>query len=499
MARPKRGFGSNVLPATYDGRIKLYVAVFDSLRNAILGGEVARGERLLSTRAMAEKLGVSRNTVRVAYELLVSEGAVTVSPKSGYFVAIDPPLADDGRAGSQESVVSWTEHRQRQLSKRGKLYSTLKTYGSAKAIAFDGFLPSSELFPAKDWLKVVSTYWSSEDPTFSGYGQPGGYLRLREIIAHSVVRRRGIECRPEQIIIVSGDAIGITLVSRLLLDRGDSVWVEEPGHNSINSLFLGADLCVAPVPIDDEGLIVSAGRSIAPKAKMIHVTPSHHYPCATNMPLSRRFELLEWADQANAWILENDYDSEYIYRGQPLPALKNLDRSERVIYLGSFIKSLSPNVNVAYLVVPQRLVPSFETAQFASRSISHALQEILARFIEQGFYQRHINRTKPIYRRRRDALLAAIEANAPDVLQANSVESGFSLVANVVNGASSDQISVDVKRYGLIAHSLRSYLHNPENPSLIIPEALVLGFTCVSEENMDSHIRTLAQVIREAA
>lgn len=343
----------------------LHRQLYEGLREAILSGRLSAGALLPSTRELAAGLGVSRNTATSAYAQLLAEGYLEGRVGSGTYVARSLP-DDLLRARSGPGGEPGGAGAEVALSRRGRLLAATPTTtarDAGPARAFRPGIPALDAFPFGLWRRLESRFWRRPPPGLLGYGDPAGYGPLRAGISAYLRAARAVRCSPEQVIVVSGSQQALDLAARVLLDPGDAAWVEEPGYAGARAALLGAGARLVPVPVDEEGLDVAAGARLGPDARLVHVTPSHQYPLGATMSLARRLELLGWARRSGAWVLEDDYDSEYRYAGRPLEALQGLDAEGRVIYVGTFSKVLFPSLRLGYLVLPPDLVDAFAAAR----------------------------------------------------------------------------------------------------------------------------------------
>lgn len=442
---PERPFQIRDLPLDGDG--PLYGQIYRAVRDAILEGRVGAGTRLPTTRALAEELGISRNTVISAFEPLRAEGYVHSRVGAGTFVApqvetrrlggpADPDRAEPGRRGAREAASEDEAEEvlaSSRLSRFGRalLASDPRRLYDAQAripsLRFDfrPCVPDLERLPLEPWRRSLvraANHLPSEE---FDYGDPAGALPLRSAIARYVGRARGVRCTAEEIMIVGGVAQALDLVSRLFVDPGDAVVLEDPHYLGARRSFAAAGASLSAVPVDEEGLEtrrlpkgvsknaklkVKNPKSASTNPKLAYVTPSHQFPTGAVMSLSRRQALLRWAEEQDALIVEDDYDSEFRYSGQAIEALKSLDQRGRVLYVGTFSKTLLPSLRVAYLVLPKRWGELFRAAKWLSDWSSPTFeQHALARFIEDGDFERHVRRARTLYAGGRRVLVQAIE------------------------------------------------------------------------------------------
>jgi len=448
----------------------------------------------MSSRAMAADLGVSRTTMLLAIDQLSAEGYVTARRGSGMFVARELP--DDLPQPPIPSRKPSATHPA--LSSRGAaLASTLPTSrrlgGPPRAFRLGA--PAVDLFPRRLWSQLVRRCLRAMPAAGLDYGDPAGLPALRQAIAAHVGPARGTRCDADQVFIVAGAARGLDLLCRMLLDPGDLVWLEEPGYAGAWSAVLGAGARGHPVRVDEEGLDVAAGARSAPDARLVFVTPSHQFPLGVAMSLPRRLALLRWARSAGAWVLEDDYDSEFRYSTHPIPCLHGLDADERVIYVNSFSKSLFPALRLGFIVVPRDLRPQLYAARCAADVHPPTLEQmVLAEFIASGHFERHIRRMRAVYRERLEALGEAAERWCGGALRLRPVRTGLHAVADLA-GVDAERVSNEAAARGVEVTPLAVYFAGQAPPL----DALVLGFAAVEPAVLNLGMQRLAAALEAAA
>jgi GntR family transcriptional regulator/MocR family aminotransferase len=474
-------------------RVPLYRQIYDSLRQAILTGQLRPSMRLQSTRELAVELGVSRNTVINAFEQLLAEGYLEGQVGSGTYVT--RALPDDMLYARDVTPKAGKARRTgRVLSDRGKviagtLINASPAPGSTRA--FGPGTPALDAFPFDVWMKLTARHWRYPRRELLGYGDSAGYGPLREAISEYLGAARAVRCEPEQVIITSGAQQALDLAARLLLDAGDSVWIEDPGFLGARSSLLGAGARLVPVPVDDEGLDVSRGAALCPSARLVYVSPSHHFPLGVTMSLARRLSLLEWASRAGAWILEDDYDSEYRYAGRPLAALQGLDKEGRVIYLGTFSKILFPSLRLGYMVIPPDLVDAFKNARAILSRFSPSIEQaVLTDFIAEGHFARHIRRMRALYRERQQCLIEAARRELEGAIELEPNEAGMHLVGRLPRGTDDRALSREANRLGVEASALSLYYVERARLS-----GLILGYAGYDEREIRKGVRLLAAAL----
>ncbi len=333
--------------------------------------------------------------------------------------------------------------------------------------------------------------WRGLPSALLGYGHPSGYRPLREEIAAYLGAARAVRCVWEQVIVVSGSQQALDLAARVLLDPGDAAWVEDPGYAGARGALTGAGARLVPVPVDEEGLRVSAGMARCADARLAHVSPSHQYPLGATMSLPRRLELLAWASRAGSWVIEDDYDSEFRYTGRPVEALQGLDAEGRVIYVGTFSKVLSPALRLGYLVVPPDLVDPFTAArELADRHAPTVEQATLARFIAEGHFARHVRRMRALYAERQVALVSAAARDLPGLVDVGPAEAGMHLVGWLPADADDREASRRAEAGGVEANALSLYGIEPLRRG-----GLLLGYAAVDEAGIRDGVRRLAAAL----
>ncbi|MGH8856076.1 MAG: PLP-dependent aminotransferase family protein, partial [Telluria sp.] len=397
----------------------LFRQLYGRLKDAILHGRLAPGARLPATRELARQLKVSRQTVLAAYEQLAAEGYLRGGVGQGTFVDAALPVARQGQP---------LEGLLRPLPERGAAMATAMAsvrHHQGPVRAFRPSMPGLDLFPFEVWRKLEMRALRRPGPHL-GYSEPAGYLPLRELLCAYLRSSRGVDCTPEQVVITSGSQQALYLLAHLLLAPGDGVWVESPGYQGACAPMTVAGARICTVPVDHEGMDVAWAAAHHPDARMVFATPSHQLPLGVTMSLARRLALLRWAADHKAWIIEDDYDSEYRYTGPPLASLQSLDRAGSVIYTGTLSKVLFPGLRLGYVVAPPALSGALANARAViDRHSAIVPQMVLADFIAGGHFARHIRRTRDAYAERRAALLEAIEGRLAGRLRCGPSDAGL--------------------------------------------------------------------------
>jgi GntR family transcriptional regulator/MocR family aminotransferase len=402
--------------------------IYDALREAILGGKLLAGEALPSTRALSRSTGVSRNTVLAAYDLLIGEGFAETRGGAGTFVATH--VARPSTAAAEPVLEP------RQLSTAAdalRVWWPPPDFSAARP--FGPSSPALDAFPVEAWARLISRNVREDPQQLMSYGSPQGSLRLRKQIAHHLRAFRSSRCEAEQIIVTNGAQSGFYLCSMVLMDPDDPVWFEEPGYPNARLAFRARSSRIIPVPVDDSGLDIDAGRALSPKPRVIYVTPTHQWPLGGTMPVQRRLALLEYAASHGAWVVEDDYDGDLRYDGKSYASLQGLDESHRVIHIGTFSKTIYPALRLGYAVVPPDLIDSFVAVYRAIDRFPNTLaQAVMATFMEQGMYAKHVHKMRMIYAERHELLRARIKSKLAGALVAHPSQAGLFTVTEIVNG-----------------------------------------------------------------
>ena len=472
--------------------VPLYKQIYDRLRAAILAGQLKPGTRLPSTRGLAAELKVSRNTVLNAFEQLFAEGYLEGQTGAGTFVTRSLPdeLLNVG-GGAKQSSVNPTKNS---ISRRAAMIHNAACPSYRKFRAFNTGMPAVDAFPFELWSRMTARRWRRPKRDLLGYSHPAGYRPLREAIAEYLGAARGVRCEADQIIIVTGTQQLFDLTGRILLDPGDHVWFENPGYISARYALTAVGARLVPIPVDDEGINVKAGAKKCPDARLAYVTPSHQYPLGATMSLTRRLELLEWANQAGAWILEDDYDSEYRYAGRPLSALQGLNENGRVIYIGTFSKVLLPALRIGYMVVPPDLVDVFINARSLSGWCSPIIdQMVVTDFIREGHFARHIRRMRSLYAERQAILVEAARRDLKGLLEVQPSAAGMHLVGWLPEGVDDKIASEKAAEFGVETRPLSSFAIEEDGRN-----GLLLGYSAYNEREIREGVVKLAAALKDA-
>ncbi|HEX3537497.1 MAG TPA: PLP-dependent aminotransferase family protein [Stellaceae bacterium] len=456
-----------------------------ALREAVAEGRFGTGARLPSTRELAAELGIARSTVVAVFEQLAAEGYIAARQGSGYYVP--EPLAAPRAAHATPATGT-----PRPISRRAaRLASLPPPHAHTQFRPFEaGHAEIDAPFIAR-WKHLAARVLAGRTRLAWGYGDPQGEPALRQAIAEYLGAARGVRCRPEQVVVTSGTQQGLSLTVQTLLDPGDTAWVEDPCYRSTVEILRAADARIVPVPVDEHGLDIAAAPSGAVSPRLVYTTPSRQYPLGMAMPLVRRAELLAWAEAAGAWLVEDDYESEFQLPSRMLPSLQGLDRAGRVIYLGTFSKLLFPSLRLGYAVLPEDLVAPFTAARhLADRQSSALLQTMMTEFILDGHFARHLKRMRALYAEREAFLLERLRTHLDGLVRTSPRESGMYLIAWLPLDWSDRAAAEALAAAGVSTAPLSAVtLATPR------PPGLVLGYTGHGEAAMARAVETMARVL----
>lgn len=450
--------------------VPLFRQLHSELRRVILSGDAAPGSRLPATRDLAAKLGVSRTSVVAVYEQLLAEGYVQGKVGAGTFVSRDilqPPRELPSSKAAPSRLPS-----ARPLSVAR--YAGLKPdAGQFAALPFNTGRCSVDGRTLKILRKLTTAQLRAPNALWLGYSDPLGDPRLREALAHYLRASRGVQCDPAQIMVLSGIQQAIDLVLKVLIEPGDAVWIEDPTYPALHAALKAAQADIVPVPVDGQGIVVSAGVAASPMARAVYVTPSHQSPSGVVLSMARRLELLAWARDARSWVIEDDYDSEFRYAGRPLASLQGIDRGERVIYLGTFSKVIFPGLRLGYAVIPYELLDAITAARFlADRHPPGLIESVVTDFIEQGHFDAHIRRMSAQYRGARDYLAGALKTRLGEFLDVSTPDQGMNMLAPLHPGWDDASVARAALERGVVVRPLSAFYVAAPPVS-----AVVLGFT----------------------
>lgn len=462
----------NEIMPTWDKRKgnPLYAQLYEYIKNEIQRGNIKAESKLPSKRKLSGYLGISQNTIQTAYEQLCAEGYVESRPRVGLFVKEleDNLIGDMGNAHDFDNKVK---------------------YKDKYNIDFNSGAIDTNNFPYTIWRKLMVESLYSGEGDLLQTANPQGEETLREEIAKYIFQGRGAQCTSDQIVIGAGTQYLLILLS-MIIGKDQLFAIENPGYNRVRRVLKDQGVTLVPISIDEKGIDINALKNS--KAKVVYITPSHQFPYGTIMPISRRLELLKWCEGNDGYVIEDDYDSEFRHKGMPIPALQSLDKSGRVIYLGTFSKSLIPSMRISFLVLPSKLLKRYqEHFIIYKQTVSRLHQDTLYRFIKGGYFSRHINKMRTLYRRKHGVLISAIMNEFKDNVEIIGEKSGLHILLKIKNGMNENEL---IEAAGKI--KIRIYptsIYYTEGGSMGDPMVL-LGFGGLSEKQIKEGISLLKDV-----
>lgn len=477
----------------------LYRQIYEAIRRAILDGEFHSTMPLPATRLLAGQLSVSRMTVINAYEQLLAEGYLEARAGAGTFVAAHLPeeFLQTTKVKNQKQSEE-TAPRKIKVSEYGKNLSEngtmfLQHYGGTVFVPFQQSLPAIDLFPFEVWARIAQRQQKNPSSAILNYGNPAGYSLLREAVAAYLASARGVRCTPEQVVITNGTQQALDLIGRIFLEKKDEVLIEDPCYLGARNIFAATGARIVPVPLDGEGFDLERAKKKSSRARLVYVTPSHQYPLGITMSLKRRLNLLEWAGKNDAFVVEDDYDSEYRYAGRPLASLQGLDRDGRVIYLGTFSKTIFPALRLGYMVVPTDLIEMFTAARAMTDLHSPTVEQaILAEFLADGHFSRHVRRMRGIYAKRQQILVEESMKHLKGLLEIAPDESGMNLIGWLPEGVSDRSVANRAKAMDMRISPISALCLDEK-----LPGGLLLGYTAFDEKQIKRAVKKLTTVIKE--
>jgi len=467
-----------------DAHRPLQVRIFSIIQKAILGGMLISGSRLPSTRQLSAELGVSRMTLTLTYDRLSAEGYILCQRGKGTFVADVAPSATGRLAPAPPEA-------QAALSSRAKIMISGVSGVSQHAGAFVPGVVETSDFPFPVWKRMQNRHTRRPAAHMTGYDSEGGYLPLREALAHYLQVSRSVVCQPEQILITMGSNQSLSLCAHMLADPGDSALTEDPCNWSTALLWQAAGLNVIPVPVDDQGIDISQFSFAASFPKLLFTSPSHQYPMGVALTLQRRRQLTELAAEYGFWIVEDDYDSEFRYDRSPVSSLQGLDSYQRVIYCGTFSKVMFPGLRISYMVLPEKLTGAFKKGLVQLyRPGQFTVQAALADFISEGYFSTHIRRMRGIYAERQHTLRTALTQAFGDKVTMSGGNAGLHLTALFDAPIDTNRMVTTAASRGVALRGLGHYYFQPRRIN-----GFVLGYGGIKSEHIDSAVRIMAESI----
>ncbi|MYM23476.1 aminotransferase class I/II-fold pyridoxal phosphate-dependent enzyme [Duganella sp. FT135W] len=467
--------------------------LYEAAKAAIHQQRLGAGSKLPSSRDLARDLGIARNTVIAAFEQLAAEGYVITSKGSGTYVAdlqAHNALMRGVGSAPQARVAQRAALPSVRLSRRGQ---ELTSYAAGPQFEIQPFAPGDpdfSSFPFKLWQRLQNRVWREARNDLLDYGQSGGHQPLRQAITEYLRISRSVKVEVEQVMITAGTQQSLDLCAQLLADAGDTAWVEDPCYWGASRVFQARELKLRPITVDHDGMKLD-DKDLATKPRLIYVTPSHQYPTGAVMSLARRRELLDVAVRKDAWILEDDYDSEFRYTGRPLAALQGLDNDDRVLYMGTFSKVLYPGIKVGYLVVPPALIPAFRSALYdLQRPGQLTVQATLTDFITLGHFTTHVRKIRQTYGARRELLRRMLVLRLPAGVTISKEESGLHLVIELPDSVDDVALAQRVAALDISVKALSTYYLKPQ-----VRRGLLVGYAYCTPEQITDYGRQLGAII----
>lgn len=449
--------------------IPLYEQIYNYIKKDIQGGRIQSGEKLPSTRALSRYLEVSRSTVELAYEQLLSEGYVEAEPYRGFFVAQIEDLYQLKQ--SPRKIQDGPVREEKQY-----LYDFTPNGVDLKS------------FPYNAWRKLSRDCLMDDRAEMFRLGEPQGEYGLREAICDYLHQARGVNCQPEQVIVGAGNDYLLMLLTTVI-GHEHKVALENPTYKQAYRLFKNLSYEVCTVDMDSKGMEIT--KLTDSKADIAFVMPSHQYPLGIVMPIKRRMSLLKWAnEQEGRYIIEDDYDSEFRYKGKPIPALQGYDSCDKVIYMGTFSKSIAPAIRMSYMVLPKSLLVLYqEKSSFVNSTVSKVDQLILQKFIEEGYYERHLNKTRALYKSRHDTLLGCLKS-LQDRCEISGENAGVHLLLHFHNNMTEEELIARAEERGVKVYGLTEYFIEPQEKK---QATILLGYANMNEEKIQEAVRILEE------
>src|SRR5436190_3657021 len=478
---------SNLITIDRRASRPLYQQIYESFRGRIIRGELRAGDLVPSSRELARESHISRLPALTAYAQLLAEGYFESRIGAGTFISSSLPSRPTGASPSAAPG-------RRLLSAQVVALPKYERPSWAESLGpFQVGQPELQKFPIEIWLRLIARYSRRMRLKALQYGDAMGLLVLREAIATYLRTSRGVRCEAQQIMIVSGSQQALDLTTRVLLDPGMAAWAEEPGYWLVHHVLKAAQCRIIPVPVDGEGLNVTAGIKLKRNDRVAFVAPSHQYPLGVTMSAARRLQLLEWAQRSKAWIVEDDYDSEYRYGSLPIASLQGLDGNSRVIYIGTFSKVMFPSLRLGYLVIPGDLIERFAAMrQLMDICPTHITQAVMSDFIREGHFGRHVRRMRPIYAKRRDVLVAELERQLGHNVTIMGDQAGMHLAIFLTPNREDRKIAATAARQSLWLSPLSSsYVGRKPR------HGFVLGFGNTKASEIPQAVRRLKKLISQ--
>ncbi|MBO6562532.1 MAG: PLP-dependent aminotransferase family protein [Nisaea sp.] len=486
----KRAAGAllSAIRIDHDSPRLLATQITSSIREIILAGGLRGGDRLPATRILARDLGVSRTTIVEVYERLISEGLLEARTGAGTFVSETVHIGDNGAVTGSPEAPKTEKAVARPPVAIGagfaiRLPHTIRAFTTA--------LPAVDMFPVAQWTRQSNKHWREQRDLVLGYGSPAGFPPLRRAIVAHLKANQGINCDEDQIFVTNGAQHAFHIIASMLLKQGDKVWFENPGAIGAQNALRAAGGELVPLPIDSDGLDVAAGLADAPDFRLAFVTPLHQQPLGVTMSLERRFALLNAAENADAWIIEDDYDGEFYYGTHPIPTLKSIDHADRVFYVGTFSKTLFPALRLGYILAPPSFIGILNhlfNTWLPSAPLNS--QAIVAGFMDEGHFATHLRRMRRIYTERYQVLMRCASELLDGLLTLKPTDTGLHTTGRLASGLAENTIAEAANDAGITVTPFGRYAMTPLDKT-----GLVLGFSGVPPEDIEQGVRGLARIL----
>lgn len=472
-----------------NGSLPLHERIQRAIRTLILEGTLSHGKALPASRALATSLNVSRDTVEAAYSSLHAEGFIERQTGRGSFVSSSARFLKP-RIRQHPPTA---ETRKAKLSARGKvIYESggIREFSSPRPLAPG--IPETRLFPIPSWERLQRQVLKEYQHKILEQSPPQGMERLRRAIVEYVNLERGTRASAEQVIVLTSSQQALALCSHVLLDNGESIVIEDPTYQGAHKAFKAAGLHPVPVPLDEKGISVDALNSLTEPARAIYLTPSHQYPTGVTLSLDRRLAVIDWANRHAAWIIEDDYDSEFHYEGKPMACLQGLDAYNRTIYIGTFTKSLFPGLRIAYMIVPSELTEPFTMARTLMDGHTASITQLtLAKFLEGGHFGAYIRKMRNVYVARRDKLASLMDEYLSDYVVYATPAGGMQMPCHLRHGLSEKDIAAAARRADIDILGLTGlYAGSP------VSTGFLMGFAAYTEREIEDAVKKLAAIFR---
>jgi GntR family transcriptional regulator/MocR family aminotransferase len=476
----------------------LYIQLYQEIKKGVFDGMLKQGDRMPSTRSLSLDLGISRNCVLLAFEQLTLEGFLISKTGSGTYVCeqLNELKTTAGKIKKNKPETGSLSGSAAQTAGEIPLHTRFvsKHTGQEALLPFQPSVPSFADFPFKIWAKIAASVYKNIHQLHLGYDSAQGYLPLREELTDYLRINRSINCSADQIVLVNGSSQALHLAAELLLKKDDLCWMEDPGYLWAKSAFsrFGAKIC--PVPVAASGMDLDYAIQHFPAAKLAYITPSHQYPLGETMPLLERIKLLKYAARQKMWIIEDDYESEFRYVNRPIPALKGLDTFERVIYIGTFNKTLFPALRIGYMVMPSvTMAQQFTMAKAEIDRQSPVIdQAILTQFMIDGHFLRHLRRMRLVYKKAQDELISLLRQHLGAHIRIAAADAGMHLIVWLLTDKDTTEVIRKAKEHGVILYAVDELSLEFKHPA-----ALMMGFTGFKSEMMEQAVLSLKKILAE--